>query len=165
MQPWVIMLLRTCSTSLAWQRAAADVGDAQVAGIDEADELGRLVIEQCVGADRIGRTSARPRGSAAARGPFLGRRRRVAAVAIAAAELDRLLVVQVADALMALHAADALGRVPPRVGLLRQIDRPADLRRHRKRFDRREFARRMADAAVAPANESASSDGDVQCQS
>ena len=36
-------------------RAAADVGDAQVAGVDEADELGRLVVEQRVRADRVGR--------------------------------------------------------------------------------------------------------------
>ena len=36
-------------------RAAADLRDAQVAGVDEADELRRLVVEQGVGAHGVGR--------------------------------------------------------------------------------------------------------------
>ena len=90
-------------------RAATQVGDAQVAGVDEADELGRLVVEQRVGADRVGR---RGPGVGIARldvGRFLDGGCRVAAVAIAAAQLERVLAVRVAHVLVALHAADTLG--------------------------------------------------------
>ena len=49
------MLLRTCSTSLAWHSPQLMCGHAQVARIDEADELRRLVVKQRVRAHRIGR--------------------------------------------------------------------------------------------------------------
>ena len=76
------MLLRLWSTSLgvAARRAAAEVRDAQVAGVDEADELGRLVVQQRVRPDRVAGASpgvGKPRPDV---GPLqvvrFGRRRR-----------------------------------------------------------------------------------------
>ena len=103
--------------------AAADVGDAQVAGVDEADELGRLVVQQRVGAHRVGRRSARPRGSAgwtwavctcpspSASPPWQSTQPRC----------KRLLVVGIVDVLVAGDAADALGG-GLLLGLLEQVD-------------------------------------------
>ena len=91
MQPCVIMLLRFCSDFLrmAAGRAAADVRDAQVAGVDEADELGRLVIEQRVRAHRVGRRRPGLADSAGATWALsLSRGVGVAAVAVGAAEVD-----------------------------------------------------------------------------
>ena len=92
---------------------------AQIAGIDEPDELGRLVIEPDVGVRRVGRgfpellvarQDVRLLFRQAARG--------IAAVAIGAAEHDVGGLVHRLDAVVALIAADAL-----RVGLrLRLID-------------------------------------------
>ena len=85
------MLLRLCSDlACRWQPAVPQlrVGDAQVAGVDEADELRRLVIQQRVRADRVGRGSP---GVGEARpdvGVLLVAWRRVAAVAVDAAEPD-----------------------------------------------------------------------------
>ena len=55
MQPWVIMLLRFSSTSQGWQLGAAtDSVGIKVARVDEADEVGRFMIEHRVGSNRIG---------------------------------------------------------------------------------------------------------------
>ena len=93
--------------------AAADVGDAEVAGVDEADELGRFVVEQRVASGPGWPTSARTAGSAGCTWAwFLSRQFGVAAVAVGAAEAERVLAVRVADALVAGHAADATWRAP-----------------------------------------------------
>src|SRR5207248_9930837 len=88
--------------------AATDVGDAEIAGVDEADELGRLVVEQGVGPDRV-----------AGAGPGVGEARPdvgavdvgaagVAAVAVGAAELDGFLEVRIETVLVTGDAAGAL---------------------------------------------------------
>ena len=90
--------------------AAGDWSNAEVAGIDEADEFGRLVVEERVGPHRIG--GARP-GVAFLGvdvGGLLGEGVGIAAVAIGAAEVDIRAAVHVADTCVAGDAALALGR-------------------------------------------------------
>ena len=91
-------------------KAAGLLRDAQIAGIHEADEFRRFVIEPDIGIRRIGgglpelrvpRQNVRLLFRQAARG--------IAAVAIGAAEHDMLGLVHRLDALMALQAADAFG--------------------------------------------------------
>src|SRR5205823_6996313 len=93
---------------MAIRRAAGDVGDAEVARVDEADELGRLVVQKRVRPHRVGR--GRPefrvtRGDVRLRfiraiGPT--------AVAVGAAEADGVFEVRVLHALMTGDAAGAL---------------------------------------------------------
>ncbi len=85
------------------------MSDAQIARIDEADELGRFVIQQRVRAHRIGRSGPGVGKPGMNVGFIHGRRARVSAVAIDAAEANRRLVVHIADVLMAGDAALALG--------------------------------------------------------
>ena len=56
MAPWVIMLVCTLRTSEVWQPAGAAgfVGDAQVAGVHEADVVPIFFEPVGVGADGIG---------------------------------------------------------------------------------------------------------------
>ena len=93
---------------MAVDGAAAQVGDPQVAGVDEPDEGGRLVVQEGIGPHRVcggapGFGVLRPDVGAGAVG-----RGRIAAMAIDAAEPDRLLAVRVMGTVMALHAAEAL---------------------------------------------------------
>src|SRR5262249_18896271 len=82
------------------RRTATDVGSSQIAGIDEANKLRSLVVEQCVGTHRI---RGRWPGFRKARlyvSLLLGLGGRIAAVAINAAEMDRILEVRILDVLM-----------------------------------------------------------------
>ena len=153
------MLLLTCRTSLGVAVAAADVGNAQVARIDEPDELGRFVIQQRVGPDRVARGSPGVGKPGPDVGLPAGRRLRVAAVAIDAAEPDGLgLAVRLVLSLMAREAARALGGGLP--GVCRDRSRfassggigngtvagpgPAGLaRRSRRRYLRRRLRHRF----------------------
>ena len=114
MQPCVIMLLRTASISVGMAIAAGRVGDAQIARIDEADELGRFVVEQRVRADRIARGRPGLREAGMDVGLFGGRCAGIAAVAIGASESHDWLSIDplgmhVADVGVAQYAALALG--------------------------------------------------------
>src|SRR5262249_31816021 len=93
---------------MATAGAAGDVGNAQVAGVDEAADLRRVVVEQGVGADGVGRGAPGVGEARGDVGPFLGDGTGVAAVAVAAAEATRLLEVRVAGTFVALQAAGAL---------------------------------------------------------
>src|SRR5947208_14301205 len=101
---------------MAVSGAAADVGNAEVAGVDEADELRVLVIEDRVRADRVGAGPPHVRvarfwggGAIACRPGGRILLVAVAAVAVDAAEVDGGLDVHVADALVAGGAGLALG--------------------------------------------------------
>ena len=106
------MLLRDLKdlVGVAARRAAAQVGDPQVAGVHEADELRRFVVQQRVRPDRVARASpgvGEPRPDV---GRLLVAGRRVAAVAIDAAEPDSLgLAVRLVLSLVAGEAARTLG--------------------------------------------------------
>ena len=126
MQPCVIMLLRTLQHFVrrGSRRAAADVGDAQVAGVDEADELGRLVIEQRVRAHRVGRRRPGVAGSAARRGrASLSVARRVAAVAVEQPSRTVSLSCRSCDALVAVDAARSSCAAASSAVWLREVDR------------------------------------------
>src|SRR5205807_8213149 len=85
--------------------AATDMGHAQIAGIDKAHELGRLMIEQRIAADRIGR---RPPGVGEARrnvSLILEATGRVPAVSLGSAEPDGFFVMRIMSALMAARAS------------------------------------------------------------
>src|SRR5262249_10163735 len=101
--------------------AACDVGDAQVARVDEANEVRRFMVEQRVRAHGIARGApdfGEARGDMSA---MLDVGRRIAAVAIDAAEIDGRLFVRIDRVLVAFEAASALdvGLSP---GLLTQLD-------------------------------------------
>ena len=115
------------------RRAATDVRDAQIAGIDEADEFGVLVIEECVRPNGVGAAAPGIREARAGVGGFLVLRVGVTAVAVGAAEAERVLAVRVADLLMAHDAADALG-VGGVGGLFQQLD-AGQLGGHRIRLE------------------------------
>jgi hypothetical protein len=57
MAPWVIMLLLTLRVSCAWQTPQVCGRDAQIAGVDEADEVGALLDPVGVGADGMATAS------------------------------------------------------------------------------------------------------------
>ncbi len=95
--------------------AAGRLGDAQIARIEEADELGRLVIQQGVRPDRVARGRPVLREAGMDVGLFSGRCAGIAAVAIGASESHDGLAIDplgmhVADVGVAQHAALALGR-------------------------------------------------------
>ncbi len=75
---------------------AAHVRHAEIARIDESDELGRLVVQKRVGADRLGTGGPGVGEAGKDVRAFLRISRRIAAVAIAAAQPDRGFGVHVA---------------------------------------------------------------------
>src|SRR5207244_4262697 len=106
-----------------------DVRDPQVARVDEADELGRLAVQERVRPDWVGRAGPALREPGPDVGQPLVGRGRVAAVAVNAAEADRLgLGVWVVLPLVALDAPGALGG-----GLLGRLAREVDGPRFRWR--------------------------------
>ena len=78
MQPCVIMLLRFCSTSFGWQPAVPQLRWAtrRSPGLTKRMNSGDFVIEQGVGADRVGRRRPGFGEAWGDVGRFLGRRRR-----------------------------------------------------------------------------------------
>src|SRR5262249_4443517 len=103
--------------------AATEVGDTQIAGIDEADEFGRFVVEQSVGTNRIGRRAPGVGKAWMNVGVFLDVGGRVAAVAVDATQVDGPFVVRVGGILVALNAAGAFD-IRLAFGLFAQIDAP-----------------------------------------
>ncbi len=102
--------------------AAAQVGDPQVAGVHEASEFGRFVIQERIRADRIARGAPGFGKPGPDVGPLLVVGRGVAAVAIDAAEPDRLgLAMRLVLSPVARDAAAALGGGRC-VGLPREVD-------------------------------------------
>ena len=100
--------------------AATDMSDAEVAGIDEANEFGRFVVQQRVGADWVARCGPSGGQTWLDVRCFLGHSVGIAAVAIATAELDGWQVVHVLDALVTIYAAPAFAHGVG-VGLAKQV--------------------------------------------
>src|SRR5262245_54266496 len=114
-------------------RAARDMCNPQIAGIHEADELGCFVVQNGVRADRIGRAPPYFGEARSDMGCFLGRGRRIAAMTIAAAQVERnrLLRTEVGvnGVLMTVDASRAFGE-GHLLRLPQQVD-PLSLRRMR----------------------------------
>ena len=104
--------------------AATEVGHAQVAGVDEADELRSLVVQKGVRAYRVGRTRPCVREPGGDVGEFFSVRLRITAVTVGASETQGPFfgrAVRIGNRAMAFHTTRTLER-----RLLRRLPKQID---------------------------------------